>query len=204
MAIMAYLRVSTDTQDIGNQKLQVLEFAQREKLAIDDFIAVEISSQKDQKKRKLDELFSKVSAGDTLIVAELSRLGRSLVEMVGIVNRLTSERINLISIKENLRIKEKMDMTTKVTIYLFGILGEVERDIISIRTREALRAKRLDPNFRMGRPTGSLGKSKLDEHKADIERLLLHKVSQAAIARVCGTSRKNLGNYIRTRHIAGA
>ena len=102
---IAYLRVSTDKQELKNQRLEILDYARKHKLNIDEFLEIEISSRKDTKQRRIDELLSKLSHGDTLIVSELSRLGRSVGQVVNIVDELIKNHVRLIAIKENMDIQ---------------------------------------------------------------------------------------------------
>jgi len=200
MKTLAYLRVSGSTQDLKNQKFEILEYAQKNNLKVDEFIEVEISSRKDVDKRRITELFDKLSGEDTLIVSELSRLGRSTVEVISMVNTLIERKVRFIAIKQNLVINGKNDIQTKVMITMFGLFSELERDLISNRTVEALKAKRAS-GITLGRPKGRLGVSKLDEKKSQIEELLNHRVSKSAIARMLGVSRTTLIEFIESRNI---
>ena len=139
--ILAYLRTSTNKQEISNQKLEILEFAHRNNFKIDGFIESTISSRKSPKQRRIDELIGKLSSGDTLIVTELSRLGRSTAEVISLVNSLVEGKVRLRILKQNLDIKEH-DMNSKIIITLFSLFGELERDLVSLRTKEALAAKK--------------------------------------------------------------
>jgi DNA invertase Pin-like site-specific DNA recombinase len=200
MATIAYLRVSTDTQDIDKQRLEVHEYARKQKLRIKEFVEVEMSSRKDPQARRIEELAGKLNAGDTLIVSELSRLGRSLVEVINLVNELLKNKVRIIAIKQNLDLKTNHDMQTKILITLFSLMAELERDIISERTKAALRALKAGGKI-LGRKPGTLGKSKLDGKEEQIRDLLNHRVAKAAIARILGTSRQNLLNFIESRKI---
>lgn len=200
MATIAYIRVSTDKQDLKNQRLEILEYAQRNGLTIDEFIEIEISSRKDKDKRRINELFGKLKDGDTLIVSELSRLGRSTVECINMVNTLIEMKVRFIALKQNININGKNDMQTKIMITMFGLFAELERDMISSRTIQALQAKKAQGVI-LGRPVGALGVSKLDEKKEQIEELLKHKVAKSAIARMLGVSRTTLIDFIKSRGI---
>jgi len=198
MSVLSYIRVSTNTQDVKNQRYEILEYARTHDLTIDQFIEIEISSRKDRKQRRIEEVLQKLSPGDTLIVSELSRLGRSTGEVIELVNELVRKKVRFIAIKQNLSINNGHDMTSKIVVTLFGLMAELERDLISMRTREALAAKKAQGKI-LGRPKGSLGKSKLDGREDEIIRLLKSKVSKAAIARITGVSWLTLDRFIKSR-----
>lgn len=119
---IAYIRTSTDKQDLNNQKLEIFEFAKKNKLEVDDFIEMTISSRKTSKERRIDEMLSVLDDADTLIVTELSRLGRSTAEVIGLVNELIKKQVRVIAIKQNLDMKQH-DMTSKVMITLFSLFA---------------------------------------------------------------------------------
>ena len=203
MAVYAYLRISTVKQDTDNQRLEVLEHARRNALTVNDFIEVEISSRRSLKDRRIEELLTKLQTGDTLIVTELSRLGRSTAEVVELVNGLVKSGIGLIVIKQGMRIVHnagEMDMQSKVITTMFALFSELERDLISSRTKQALAAKK-STGVRLGKPVGTKQKSKLDGKEAQISELLKHKVSLSAVARVMGISRTALDSFTRSRGI---
>ena len=130
---------------------------------IDDFIGATASGQASEKRRRLDELISVLQRGDRLVVSELSRLGRSLGQIVAILDALTKEGVAFVALKENIRVEGKRDIQTKVMTTLFALFAEVERDLISGRTREGL-AKARSSGRKLGRPKGSLGVSRPTLH----------------------------------------
>jgi DNA invertase Pin-like site-specific DNA recombinase len=196
--IVAYLRASTDKQDLSHQKLEVLEFARRQGLHIDDYIEITISSRKTSQQRRIDELLQTLSETDTLIVTELSRLGRSTVEVIALVNALVERDIRVIALKQNLAI-DRQDMNSKIVITLFSLFAELERDLISLRTREALAAKRAQGQ-RLGKPKGTIQKSKFDRDLSRIQELLGYGLSVRKIAKVLGySSHIALNTYINKR-----
>ncbi len=138
---IAYLRASTDKQDLNHQRLEILEFARKREIHVDEFVEITISSRKTSKQRRIDELVGILTETDTLIVTELSRLGRSTAEVIALVNALVERSIRVIIIKQNLDIANQ-DMNSKIIITLFSLFGELERDLISLRTKEALAAKK--------------------------------------------------------------
>jgi DNA invertase Pin-like site-specific DNA recombinase len=177
-----------------------LEYANRNHLHVSDWREFEISSTKSKTERGINELMSKLMPGDILIVSELSRLGRNTSEVLEIINQLIAKQVGFISIKQNLNITDKLDMTSKVTVTLFSLFSELERDLISERTRQALQARKAQ-GIKLGKPKGTIQKSVLDEHKERIIELLGYGVSKSAIARMFGTSRTNLFEYIKKRNL---
>ena len=200
MKTIAYLRVSTDKQDIDKQRLSILDYAQRNNIKINKYIEIEASSRRSTKERQIDELLDILSPKDTLIVSELSRLGRSLGQIIRIVDELIKNKILFISIKENIILNGRHDMQTKIMITLFGLFAEIERDLISKRTKEALSAARKQGKL-LGRPKGSLGKSKLDGKEEEIKKFLELTVSKASIAKILGVSRTALYHFIKSRKL---
>ncbi len=198
MSTVGYVRVSMDGQDVKNQRLEILEYGRTHDIKIDRFIEVEMSSRKTRKQRRIEELMVGVTSGNTVIVSELSRLGRSTSEVINLVNEFIMVKVHLVAIKQGLRVLGEMDITTKVIVTVFSLLAELERDLISQRTKEALRAKR-QGGVRLGRPVGSLGTSKLDRARHEIVEMLTDKAPKAYIARKLRVSRTTLIEYIRTR-----
>lgn len=196
--IIAYLRASTDKQDLNHQKLELLEFARKKSLAIDEFVEITISSRKTSKQRRIDELLSILNEGDTLLVTELSRLGRSTAEVISLVNSLALRNIRAIILKQNLDISQQ-DMNSKVILTLFSLFSELERDLISLRTKEALASKKRQGQI-LGKPKGTIQKSKFDQHADKITELLEYDLSIRKIAKVLGyKSHIALNTYINKR-----
>ena len=139
--VIAYIRTSTDKQDLNNQKLEILEFARKERLTVSEFIQISMSSRKTTKARRIDEMLTSLNDADILVVTELSRLGRSTAEVIGLVNILIQKQVRVIVIKQGLDIQQH-DMASKVMITMFSLFSELERDLISLRTKEALANKR--------------------------------------------------------------
>jgi putative DNA-invertase from lambdoid prophage Rac len=198
LATFGYVRVSGDRQDLNNQRLEILEYARSHRFTIDDFVMIEMSSRGTRKQRRVDELMDKVNPTDKVIVSELSRLGRSTSEVIDIVNEFIQAKVGLVAIKQGLSILGEMDMSTKIIVTIFGLLSELERDLISQRTKEVLRAKRAC-GVVLGRPKGSLGTSKLDPFRSDIVDMLKDRAPKSYIARRLKCSRGTLIEYIRSR-----
>lgn len=197
---IAYMRASTDKQDVNHQKLEILEYARKNHLVVDDFIQITISSRKTSKDRRIDEMLSLLTDADTLIVTELSRLGRSTAEIIGLVNSLIKKHVRVIAVKQNLDIKEH-DMNSKIIIALFSLFAELERDLISLRTKEALASKK-SQGIKLGKPKGTLQRSKFDKNIVKIKELLVLGLSVRKIAHYLGYSNHiGLNEYIKKRHI---
>lgn len=200
---IAYLRASTDKQDLSHQKLEILEFARYRDLHVDEYLELTVSSRKTSQQRRIDELVQMLEATDTLIVTELSRLGRSTAEVIALVNALVEGNIRLMVIKQNLDIS-RQDMNSKIIITLFSLFAELERDLISLRTREALAAKKAQGQ-RLGKPKGTLQKSKFDRDVERIKELLGYGLSVRKIAKVLGySSHIALNIYINKRELREA
>ena len=197
----AYLRVSTDTQDLKNQKFEILNYCHRQKLRVNKWLSIEISSRRSTKDRRIDELLALLKPGDRLIVSELSRLGRSTGEVIQLINQLSEMKVELIAIKQSLKIntKNRKDMTSKVMVTIFSLLAELERDLISERTRTAL-AQAKAAGKKLGRPKGP-GKSKLDGREDEIKDLLSKGVTKANIARILGVAWGTLDNHIKKKKL---
>lgn len=200
MKTIAYLRVSKDSQDVRNQRLAILEFAQREKLAISEFMELSGSSRRSPKARQIDLLLTRLASGDTLIVSELSRMGRSVGEILTTVDALVKQRVQFMAIKEGIRLNGAQNLQSKVMITLFGLFADIERELISMRTKEGLAAARA-AGKRLGRPKGKLGQSRLNGKEEEIQRLLSLHVSKSSIAKITGVDRSTLYHFIRSRHL---
>ena len=143
---VAYVRVSTDEQDFQNQRFEILNYCDKNKLKVNKWLELEMSSRNSPKDRRIDELLSVLNPGDRLIVSELSRLGRSTGEVIQLVREFATKHVEFISIKQGLKLSSNNshDMTSKVMVTIFSLLAELERDLISHRTKIALaRAKTL-------------------------------------------------------------
>ena len=193
----AYIRVSTDKQDLENQKYSILEYANKKKLGNVEFIEETVSGKVSWKNRKLKDLIMQLQKGDNLIVAELSRLGRSMLEIMELLNVLLSKGVNIYVVKGNYELKN--DIQSKVLAFAFSLASEIERELISQRTKEAL-ARVKSEGKKIGRPKGSYS-SKLDEKREYIEELLDKGVSIASIAKILGVHYQTMRNYIKRRKL---
>ena len=198
---IGYIRVSTVKQTVENQEHAILKYCQAHKLQIDDWYKLEMSSRRTTKQRRVDELLESLNQGDTLIVSELSRLARSVGQIAIIVDSLRENGVRFISLKEGIQINGKKDIQTKVMITMFSLFAEIERDLISERTKEGLDRARAQGKL-LGRPKGRLGKSVLDGREPEIKDLMAKGVTKANIAKILGVSWPTLQNFIRTRRVA--
>src|ERR1044071_8708527 len=158
MKIIGYIRVSTDKQDADSQRHLLLEYAHTKKLVIDEFIEVEISSRENQKERRIEELKAKLKTGDTLMVAELSRLGRNMLETLNIIQALTDQGITLIFVRQPELSTEGPHKNLLLAIYSY--FAESERDFISLRTKQGLAAAKASGKP-LGRPIGARSKHRI-------------------------------------------
>lgn len=179
---LAYLRTSTDKQDLNNQRLEILEYARRTMIHVDDFIAITISSQKGRRDRRIDELLAQLDVGDTLVVTELSRLGRSTGEVINLIDELISLDVRVVVIKQNLVLdKTQNDLQSLAMVTLLSLFAQLERMMISQRTKEALAAKKAQ-GIPLGKPKGTLQQSVYDKDRTRIVELLGLGVSARRIS----------------------
>lgn len=197
---IAYIRASTDKQDRNTQKLEILEWAHKKEVKIDAFVEITVSSRKTSRQRRIDEVLQTLAHSDTLIVTELSRLGRSTPEVITLINELVTRNVQVIILKQNLDISQH-DMNSKIVITLFSLFAELERDLISLRTKEALAAKKLQ-GVKLGKPKGTIQKSKFDADLERIKELLKLGLSVRKIAKLLGyRNHLALNTYINKRHL---
>jgi DNA invertase Pin-like site-specific DNA recombinase len=193
--VYAYVRVSTDKQETENQKFEILKYANEKKLGNVEFIEETVSGRKSWKDRKIGALISELKKGDILIVTELSRLGRSMLEIMELLSILLRSGVELHVVKSNQVLKD--DLQSKVFAMAFSIASEIERELISQRTKEALQRRKAEGKP-LGRPKGSYS-SKLDQYREQIDELLSKGVSISSIAKIIGVSYSTLWNYLKRR-----
>lgn len=191
--IYGYIRVSTTHQECDNQKFEIQSFANQNNLHVDKWIEEVISSRKALKERKLGNLLKRIKKGDVLIATELSRLGRNLFEVMGILQSCLIKECQIWTIKENYRLGA--DIQSKVLAFAFSLASEIERQLISDRTKNSLQRLKSE-GVKLGRPYGFSYK-KLRKKHSKIEELLAKKVSKAEIARLMGCSWATLNRYIK-------
>ncbi len=189
-----YIRVSTDRQTVENQRFEISNFCRREGLAVDGWIEETISGTKSYDKRELGKLLGKTRKGDLIVCTELSRLGRNLFMVMEILNSCMNKECRVWTIKDGYRLGD--DIQSKVLAFAFGLSAEIERNLISQRTKEALARKRAE-GVVLGRPEGARNNHyKLDDKKNEIQRLLSKNWSRSAIARKLGVSKSTLKRWL--------
>ncbi len=194
-----YIRVSTNKQTVENQRFEILEFCKRERLTVDSWIEETISGTVEPKKRELGKLLACVKKEDLIICSELSRLGRSLFMIMSVLNILMEKGARVWTIKDNYRLGD--DIQSKVLAFAFGLSAEIERNLISQRTKEAL-ALRRNEGVKLGRPIGSTSKkSKLDGAELAVSVMLLAGTSENAMAKLYGTHRKTVKLFISKKSL---
>ena len=199
---LGYIRVSTDDQTVSNQKLEILEYCRVRDLNVDKWVELTISSRKSSEDRKFDELLN-LSKGDILISTEISRLGRSTSEVLHLVNQILKNGTRIIFTKQNLdlSLSNQNDMVTKIVLTIFTMLAELERDIISLRTKEALASKK-QQGIKIGKTAGIIQESIYDKKKDEIILLLSKKISVADISKIIGIGKpRSLMIYLNRRGI---
>lgn len=195
--IYGYIRVSTDKQTLENQRYDINQFCERNVFVIDKWIEETISGAKDLNDRKLGKLLKKMKKDDVLICSELSRLGRNLLMIMGILNECMNRDIQVWTIKDNYRLGS--DINSKVLAFAFGLSAEIERNLISQRTKEALARKKAEGVI-LGRPKGRKStKTKLTGQAKKIKELLDKNVSFSAIGRILNVHRLTVSKFVKER-----
>lgn len=197
--IYGYIRVSSDKQTVENQRFEINQFCKSQSISIDGWIQETISGTKSYCKRQLGFLLKKIQKGDLIICSELSRLGRNLFMIMEILNICMTKECRVWTIKDNYRLGE--DIQSKVLAFAFGLSAEIERNLISQRTKEAL-ARKKSEGVILGRPKGrknSPDKYKLSGKENLIRELLSSGVSKRKIANICKVDRNTLSRFIKIR-----
>jgi DNA invertase Pin-like site-specific DNA recombinase len=197
--VYGYIRVSTDRQTVENQRFEIKKFCKQEMLKVDFWIEETISGTKDIDKRKLGELLTRLQKDDILICSELSRLGRNLLMIMSILNECMNRDIQVWTIKDNYRLGS--DISSKVLAFAFSLSAEIERNLISQRTKEALARKKAE-GIHIGRPKGVLSKSvKLTGKETKIKELLSQGKSQVQISKELNVARGTLIRFMKREQI---
>lgn len=197
---VAYIRVSTEQQSLQNQKHKILEYAYNYDLKIDKFFEIEVSSRKEQKERLIDRLFEELNIGDTLLVTELSRLGRNMLEILNIIEKFNTMKVNLIFIEQP-ELSTANSTLAKLLYSIYGYFAETEREIISERTKRGLAVAKSKGKL-LGRQKGQLVKSKYDPYKDKIEELYKLGLSvQKIVDYINIGTQPSLSQYIKSRKI---
>ena len=197
MAVVAYLRVSTEKQFLENQRAEILRFADRNGLIIDKWYTETVSGSVSSKNRKLSGVLDRMKPGDSWIVTEISRLSRTLLEIMTILNSCIKKRVVLYSTKEGYIFQN--DINSKVLGFAFGLMAEIERNLISMRTKEAL-ARRKKEGVCLGRRKGDAPKMNM---LIDNRRLVMMErrrgASCSALAKQMGVSRTTMFRFLHKR-----
>ncbi len=191
--IYGYIRVSTDHQNVANQRHEIETFSSKHNLHIDKWVEEVISSRKPLQERKLGKLLMKLKKGDILIASELSRLGRNLLEVMGILQKCLEKDCQIWTLKENYRLGA--DIQSKVLAFAFSLASEIERQLISERTKLSLQRLK-DEGKHLGRPYG-VSYQKLQKQHDKIKKLIEKGLSKANIARELECSWLTIHRYIQ-------
>ena len=192
-----YIRVSSDKQTVENQRFEIGRFCAAQEMEIDGWIEETISGTRNYDKRKLGELLRNVRAGDLIICSELSRLGRSLYMVMEILSLCMERDCRVWTVKDNFRLGD--DIQSKVLAFAFGLSAEIERNLISQRTKEALDRKRAE-GVHLGRPKGALSKRVKLTGKEEVIRVLREEGTRwSQIARLLHVDRSTLVRFAKSR-----
>ena len=200
--IYGYIRVSSDKQTVENQRFEINRFCKSRQMHIDDWIEETISGTKNYTKRQLGRLLRRVHKDDIIICSELSRLRRNLFMIMEILNICMTKECRVWTIKDNYRLGD--DIQSKVLAFAFGLSAEIERNLISQRTKEALARKKAE-GVVLGRPKGkksSPDKYKLSGKEVLIKELLKNGTSKRKIAKICKCDRNTLDRFIALKELA--
>jgi len=194
MSVIGYIRVSSAKQTVEHQRYEILQFALNENIIIDKWVEETISSRKILSKRKLGSLLEMLQDGDILISCEISRLGRSLLEVMRILETCLNKNCQVWTIKENYRLGN--DIQSKVLAFAFSLAAEIERKLISDRTKSSLASIKATGKT-LGRPLNAESKKlKLAKNRKKVQNLLSKGISKAKIAKVLGVQRSTLNRFI--------
>lgn len=193
--IYGYIRVSTDQQSTSNQKFEINRYAASHNIQIDKWVEETISSRKPLNKRKLGSLLAELKDGDILISTEISRLGRSLLEVMGILQHCLAQNCQIWTLKEHYKLGS--DIASKVLAFCFGLSAEIERQLISERTKMSL-DKLKSQGKHLGRPFGAKSKSlKLSKNTKRVKDLMAKGLPKAQIARLLGVDKLTLYRFLK-------
>lgn len=197
--IYGYIRVSTDKQTVENQRFEIDNYCKERNLIVESWIEETISGTKKIDERKLGKLLSKVKKDDIIICAELSRLGRNMFMIMSILNYCMENEIKVWTIKDGYKLGD--DLTSKVLAFAFGLSAEIERNLISQRTKEALARKKVE-GVQLGRPKGRKSSYyKLTGKEKIIRDLMMKGLSKSQIAKILNVHRNTLSSYIKKTNI---
>jgi len=193
--IFAYLRVSTDAQDVENQKHGIKQYAAEKGFENVEYVSDSVSSKIEWRERKLGEMVKTSSTGDIIIFSEISRMARSTLQVLEILRDCANKSVEVHIVKTKMIIDNSIQ--SKAMVLVYGLVAEMEKDFISVRTKEALARKKAEGVI-LGRPKGQPKISKLDKEKDKIADLRKAKIGVSDIARLVGASRATVHNWLRT------
>lgn len=195
--VYGYIRVSTDRQTVENQRFEIKIFCKENNLQVDKWISETISGAKSVDKRQLGKLLKGVKSGDIIICSEISRLGRSLFMIMSVLNRCMEIGAKVWTIKDNYRLGD--DITSKVLAFAFGLSAEIERKLISQRTKEAL-ARKKSEGVQLGRPKGP-GKRILDGKEKQIKAMLAAGLTKVQVSKAYGVHISTLHEFLTAKKL---
>lgn len=194
MAVIGYIRVSSNKQTVQHQHYEIEQFAKKNHITVDRWVMETISSRKSLNKRKLGQLLNELHSGDILIAAEISRLGRSLLEVMHILEYCLNKNCQVWTLKENYRLGN--DIQSKVMAFAFGLSAEIERNLISQRTKASLESVRATGKH-LGRPFAAQSKKlKLSRNTKKIKQWLEKGFTRYRIAKNMSVSHATVSNFI--------
>lgn len=196
MANYAYLRVSTDSQDVLNQKHGILEYANKTGLADLVFVEDSVSSAKKWRQRKLGALLEGMTEGDTIVFSEVTRMARSALQVLEILELCMEKQLRVYIAKQNMQLDGSLQ--SKIIATMLGLAGEIEREFIRMRTKEALAARKA-AGYQLGRPKGEAKTLKLDARREQIEKYLGMGLGIRETARLIDAAPSTLSDYVKRR-----
>ena len=195
-SVFAYLRVSTDAQDVANQKLGVLEYCAQQGFGAPVLVEDTASGKTDWQKRKIGELLTTMPTGSVLVAAEITRLARSTLQVLEMFKVAVERGVSVHIVKSRLILDGSL--SSKITATILALAGEIEREFIAARTKEALR-RRKESGLPMGRPAGPAERLALDDKADEIDKYLALGLNKRAIAKLCGCSPTTLYDWLKRR-----
>ena len=201
MAVYAYLRVSTDQQDVDNQRHGIYSYCNTRNLTQINFVEDTVSGRKKWRERKIGELLTAtMQPGDTLVVSEISRMARSTLQVLEILEIATDKCVAVHVVKQDMIFAETPDMTSTIMATVLGLAAQIEREFVSQRTKEALAARK-QAGMTLGRPRGPAARHKLDDREMEIRGLLDKRVNKRAIAKIVDCAPSTLYDWLKRKGI---
>lgn len=193
--IYGYIRVSTDKQSTENQRFEIENYSKKKGFRVERWVDETISGTTNVSDRQLGKLLKQIRKGDMLIITELSRLGRNLMQIMSFLHQCMERDIIVCTVKEHYELGNNIN--SKILAFAFSLSAEIERNLISQRTREALARKKAE-GAKLGRPKGKKSKkTRLSGKEKLIKKMIHEKCSMNEIAAKFGVSRQTLRNFLR-------